>query len=118
MSPLFDAMTEAFEEATILGKPALFTCGRRIDRNTIPCGYYAYDVRHDDDCQGYAVQLGKFVLVFHWGTLITRDEIMLTRGYLGIDPTDLNYATGDCRSMKDFIEKYPPIAKAPKGLER
>jgi hypothetical protein len=30
--------------------------------------------------------------------------------YLDIDPEDLNYGTGDCRSMEDFIIKY--------GIER
>ncbi len=44
-----NAMEESFEEVTIFGKPAIFT-SLRIDRNTIPRGYYAYEIRHDDDC--------------------------------------------------------------------
>ena len=117
-SPSFSAMNENFEEVTILDKPALFTC-LRIDRASVPRGYYAYDVRHDDECRGDAVQLGRFVLVNHWGTLITRDEIKLhSNGFLNIEPEDLNYSTGDCRNMKGFIAKYPPLVKPPREYER
>lgn len=102
----YDAMTEDFEEVTIFDKPALFT-PLRIDRNTVPNGYYLYEVQHDDDCQGDAVQIAKSVVVNHWGSLITRDEIMLpSDGYLDIEPDDLNYGVGDCRSMKEAINKW------------
>ena len=94
----YNAMTEDFEEVTILDKPALFTPAR-IDRNTIPCGYHLYEVRHDDDCQGDAVQIASNIYVNHWGSLITRDELEIPDGFLDIEPMDLNYGTGDCRSM-------------------
>ena len=110
---LFNAMEECFDEVTILGKPALFT-SIRINRSTVPRGYHAYDVRHDDECQGEAVQLGLMIWVNHWGTIITRDEIRLQPdGYLDIEPSALEYCTGDCGNMKDFMEKYPQKAKPP-----
>ena len=113
-----NAMSEYFDEVTILGKPALFT-NLRIDRNTVPRGYHLYEVRHDDDCQGDAVQIARGILVNHWGSLITHEVINLPAdGYLDIEPEDLNYAAGDCRSMKTFMEKYPPRAKPPKNYER
>ena len=91
----YDARTEDFEEVTILGMPALFTPGR-INRNTIPNGYHLYEIRHDDDCQGDAVQIARNILVNHWGSIITRDEIELcTDGYLNIEPTAMNYGTSD-----------------------
>ena len=115
MSKLLNAMEEDFTEVTILEKPALFT-DMRIDRNTVPKGYYAYDVRHDDECQGEAVQLARSILVNHWGALITQEKIKLPRdGYLDIEPEDLNYDTGDCRTMKAFMAKYPPIEKSAKN---
>lgn len=115
---IFDAKKEKFCEVTILGKPALFT-PIRIDRNTLPNGYHLYEVRHDDECKGDAVQIAKGILVNHWGTLITRDEIKLpSDGYLDIESDDLVYSTGDCRSMKEFMDKYPPKAKPPKDYER
>ena len=103
----FNVMTEDFEEVTIFGKPALFT-PLRIDCNTIPCGYHLYEVRHDDDCQGDAVQIARNIIINHWGSLITRENIKLPPdGYLDIQPDDLNYGTGDCQSIKDFVDKYP-----------
>jgi len=114
----YNAMKTNFDEVTILEKPALFT-PIRIDRSTVPSGYYAYDVRHDDDQQGDAVQIGKFIMVNHWGTLIMRDRIKLPPdGYLDIEPEALNYDTGDCRSMKAYMEQYPPKTKPPKDYER
>ena len=118
MSVQCNCMIESYTEVTILNKAALFT-NMRIQRDTVPKGYYAYDVRHDDDCQGDAVQIARSILVNHWGTLITRDNIRLPRnGYLDILPEDLKYNTGDCRTMKEFMEKYPPKEKPPKNKER
>jgi hypothetical protein len=105
--PGYNAMTEEFEEVTIFDMPALFT-PIRIDRKTVPEGYHLYEVRHDDDCQGDAVQISLRIVVNHWGSLITRDEIILhPDGFLDIDPDVMNYGAGACRSMKDFMEKYP-----------
>ena len=102
-----NAMEEIFDEVTILEKPALFTCCR-IERSTIPKGYEMYEVRHDDDCRGDAVQIARGIMVNHWGTLITREEIELPEdGRLNIDSDDLNYGCGDCSTMKEFMEKYP-----------
>jgi hypothetical protein len=106
--PRYDAMTEDFSEVTIFNKPALFTPSR-INRDSVPDGYFLYEVRHDDDCQGDAVQIARMIIVNHWGSLITKDEIILPKdGFLDIEPEDINYGTGDCHKMKDFIRKYPP----------
>ena len=103
----YDAMNESFEEVEILGSPALFT-SLRIDRSTVPPGYELYEVRHDDDYTGDAVQIARRIVVNHWGSLITRGEIAMPNGmYMDIEPIDLNYGTGDCRSMMDFMTKYP-----------
>lgn len=107
----YSAMSESFEEVTIFEKPALFT-NLRIDRSSVPKGYHLYEVRHDDDSLGNAVQIAKGILVNHWGTLITRNKIKLPPdGHLDIKPDDLNYHTGDCRSMKDYMRKYPVKSK-------
>jgi hypothetical protein len=117
-SSRFNAMTEDFEEVTFLNRPALFT-PIRIDRTTVPRGYHVYEVRHDDDCQGDAVQIARNITVNHWGTLIMRDRIKLPPdGYLDIEPEALNYDTGDCQSLKEFMGKYPPKTRPPKDYER
>lgn len=107
----FNAMEHGFEEVTILGKPALFT-SLRIIRDTVPRGYHYYEVRHDDECQGEAVQIARGIMVNHWGSLITRDEIRLpSDGYLDIEPDALIYSTGSCDSMREFMKQYPPKQK-------
>ena len=109
----FDAMLENFEEVTLLDKPALFT-SIRIDRNTVPEGYHLYEIRHDDEGRGDAVQIAKGILVNHWGSVITQEEIKLPPdGYLDIEPEDLNYDTGDCRNIQEFMSKYPLESKTP-----
>ncbi len=114
----FNAMTEGFEEVTILGKPALFT-SLRIERGSVPRGYHLYEVRHDDDQQGIACQIAKGILINHWGSLITREAIKLpSDGMLDIEDDALNYSTGDCRSMADFMAKYPPITRHRDERER
>ena len=102
-----NAMEEQFEEVEILGKPALFT-PLRIERGTVPCGYHLYEVRHDDDCQGDAVQIARNIYVNHWGSLITLDEIdMPADGFLDIEPDDMNYGAGKCCTMREFMKQYP-----------
>ena len=66
-------------------------------------------VRCREDC---------FSMVNHWGTILTREPIKLPPdGYLDIDPEkDWNYAGGDCRTVKEFMQKYPPVKK--KDYER
>lgn len=111
----YNAITENFEEITILDKPALFT-PLRIDRDTVPGGYYLYEVRHDDDCRGDAVQIARNIYVNHWGSLIMRDELAIPDGILDIEPDDLNYGTGDCRSVRDFVTKHPPTERVYKYI--
>jgi hypothetical protein len=41
----------------------------RVDRASIPNGFYAYDVR--DECDGDPCEIRSFILVNHMGTLIT-----------------------------------------------
>lgn len=69
-------MTEKFEDVTVLGHPMLFTC-LRVDRDTVPQGMYMYEVRHDDDQQGEPVQIANWIMVNHWGTLISNRPIRL-----------------------------------------
>jgi len=101
----YNAIEESFEEIELFGKPALFT-PVRIDRNTVPKGLYLYEVRYDDEAGGDPVQIGRGILVNHYGTIIT------------IEPEDINFSTGDCRTIKDFQEKYKTKAKVRNEPER
>ena len=79
-------MTEKFEDVTVLGHPMLFTC-LRVDRDTVPQGMYMYEVRHDDDQQGEPVQIANWIMVNHWGTLISDRPIRLEPRLDGETPT-------------------------------
>ena len=104
----YDAMTEDFEEIMVFNKPALFT-NIRIDKATVPKGLYMYEVRHNDDWSD-PVQIGKSIVVNHFGTILTRELIKLSQsGLLNIDPDrDWNFAYGDCHTVNEFLDKYPP----------
>ena len=117
-----NAMTEKFEDVTVLGHPMLFTCAR-VDRDTVPAGLYMYEVRHDDDQQGDPVQIANWIMVNHWGTLITNKPIHLepseriNNAYRDIDPEeDWNYE-GSVATVKEYMEKNPPAVHKEKEHE-
>ena len=86
-----NAMTERFEFVTVFGHEMLFTC-LRVDRGTVPEGLYMYEVRHDDESRGDPVEIADWILVNHWGTLISGEPLRLkpnasgNNAYLEIDP--------------------------------
>ena len=116
-----NALAESYEEVTVLNRPMLFT-NSRIDRASVPKGLYVYDVRHDDECQGIPVEIADFILVNHWGTLISSRPIKLDahsvtgKKYRLIDEeTEWNYE-GIASSLQEYMEKHPP-RKAKKPVE-
>lgn len=117
-----NAMTEQFEDVTVLGHPMIFTC-LRVDRDTVPEGLYMYEVRHDDDQQGDPVQIGNWIMVNHWGTVISNKPIRLelspnrNNAYRDIDPKeDWNYE-GTVTTVKEYMEKHPPVLHKEKEQE-
>ena len=79
--------TEAFDSMTVNGVPALFTC-LRIDREAVPEGMHAYDIREADDGNSFAAVEPK-VVVNHAGTILTRKEFMTgKKGYVKIEEYD------------------------------
>ena len=118
-----DAMKETYEEVTVLGIPMLFTC-LRIDHDTVPKGMYLYEVRHDDEMRGDPVQIGKWIMVNHWGTLISNEPIPLdsykteNNALRDIDPEeDWNYE-GVSTTLSEYMERHPPKKHKQKNHER
>lgn len=117
-----NAMTETFEEVTVLGRPMLFT-NSRIDRDTVPKGLYLYEVRHDDDQQGCPVEIAPRILVNHWGTLLSSRPIRLfgapgsSRQSRMLQKADWNYEGADSTVQK-YLEQYPPRKEKRRGEER
>lgn len=97
-------------EIKVFGKPALFH-DLRIERSSIPKDLYLYEVRHDET--GEPIQIAKGILVNHFGSIITCEHLKLSpNGYLDIESQkDWNYVGGDCRTIKEFQEKYSMIRK-------
>lgn len=123
MAYRLDAMKETFEEVTVLGKPMLFTCCR-IERSTVPKGLYMYEVRHDDDQRGDPVQIANWIMVNHWGTLISSEPLNLNsyktanNAFLDIDPeNDWNYEGIDS-TVKEYMAQHPPKKEKQKDFER
>ena len=71
-----DAKETCWEKVEVLGREGLFTC-LRVDRNTVPEGWYMYEVRHDDECRGEPVEIALWVMVNHWGTLLVKEPFDL-----------------------------------------
>ena len=74
-----------------------------------------YEVRHDDDQQGDPVQIGNWIMVNHWGTIISNKPIRLepsqnrNNAYRDIDPEgDWNYE-GTVTTVKEYMGKHPPV---------
>ena len=110
---MFDATTEKYELVTVCNIPMIFTCGR-IKRNTVPEGLYVYDVRHDDECQGIPCQIKEFIMVNHWGTIISTKPLKLDEKWHDIELRfdektdewlDWNYE-GESLTLDEYVKEY------------
>ena len=88
MSPAikFDqAIKEAGSERVVISPKSknpyvcIYTC-RRVNRSTVPSGWYVYEIRTDDDGKGKWVTIEDHVLVNFDGTLLTKYPIKFTKG--------------------------------------
>ena len=100
-----DAMLEEFEHVELFGKPALFS-NFRIDRSTVPDGWYCYDVRGSDNDPGRLMTLEEKVVVNHAGTILSTEEITFPNGmdYCSIDGK-INFL-GDSATIAEFCEQH------------
>ena len=108
MKPI-NANEASYESFEILGHDALFT-NLRIDRKSLPEGLFAYDLRDCDDCCGEPCELRNFVLVNHWGTVITKEPIEGASEGIDLDEEDYNYL-GEDMTLENFLE-YPKFEPA------
>lgn len=51
-----------------------YITNHRIDRTTVPEGFYAYDIRHDEDW-GNPCTIEPNILVNHYGTILTNRPV-------------------------------------------
>ena len=73
---MINAKTEEFQHVELFGKYALFTNGR-IDRSTVPRGWYCYDFRGSDDDPGELRYIEEHVTVNHAGAILMSEKLEL-----------------------------------------
>ena len=71
-----NARTEEFQHIELFDKYALFTNGR-IDRSTVPDGWYCYDFRGSDNDPGELCFIEKNVVVNHAGSVLMPEKLEL-----------------------------------------
>lgn len=98
---MVNANEVTFELIMVDDMPAIFT-NSRVSNDSVPKGLFCYDIRHDDLCRGIACEIKPFILVNHWGSIITKKKIPLENGnrYLA---DDLNYL-GYPMKLGEFIK--------------
>ena len=90
--------TENYEQISLFDKTALFT-SLRIDRDQLPDGLYAYDIRHGDTGMD-AIELKDSILVNHMGTVITKEPIDLgDKGFIYIED-EVDFYFKDAKNIK------------------
>lgn len=107
----YDAKKAAYQEVTILGRPALFAeC--RIDNSTVPKGLYRYELRHGDENWGDPVSLSRNIIVNYYGAVLTREPFQLPiEGWILLEDDSLSFQDGGCRTLAEFQRKYPVSKK-------
>lgn len=86
-----ELFAEEFETMTVNDIPVLFT-GARIDRDAVPDGVFAYDIRESDDGDGPAT-VEPAVRVNHAGTILSREEFRM-EDWGGVEINDYNFEGG------------------------
>ena len=99
---VLDAREEVYDVVDVDGRLCLFT-NMRLDRDTIPKGLYCYDVRDSDSLGGSLAEVKPFVLVNHWGTIISWEEIELN-GDCSYFPKEEPYFVGIQLSLKEYVQ--------------
>ena len=90
-----DEIGEKYQQVELFGKPALFSNGR-IDRDKLPEGLYAYDLRGSDYDPGLPVTIQEHVVVNHAATVIAAAPIELPeQGFLYLGEDGLNFTGGE-----------------------
>ena len=108
----YDARRLSYDGFELFGKEVLFTQAR-VDRDTLPKGIYAYDLRHGDD-DGVPCMLEKRVVVNHFGTVLTNKPFRLSKdGYQIIGADDYSFSGQPECTLADYMKTHPPKHKEP-----
>ncbi|MDR3278010.1 MAG: hypothetical protein LBT12_04485 [Oscillospiraceae bacterium] len=100
-----------FDLVEICGKPALYTVSR-IDRNTVPKGWYAYDLRHGD--AGTPMTAEPLVGVNRAASILTTKPFSFDSiDDPHVDIGDSLYFLGEQRRFDEFTSDYGQVQAEP-----
>lgn len=100
-----NAREEKYQEVELFSYPALFTNGR-IDRGSVPKGFYCYDLRGSDNDPGQPVTIEKTVAVNHAASVLTSKAVKLPQsGYKRLKD-GLNFMGDTDITLSEFCTKH------------
>ena len=100
-----NARTEEFQHIEVFDKPALFTNGR-IARDTVPKGWYCYDIRGSDDDPGELCYMEENVVVNHAGSVLMPEKLAMPKfGRLDVRD-ELGFLDEGNMTLRKFCEAH------------
>ncbi len=100
-----NARTEKFQHIEVFDKPALFTNGR-IARDTVPKGWYCYDIRGSDDDPGELCYMEENVVVNHAGSVLMPEKLAMPKsGRLDVRD-ELGFLDEGNMTLREFCEAH------------
>jgi len=100
-----NARTDKFQHIEVFDKPALFTNGR-IARDTVPKGWYCYDIRGSDDDPGELCYMEENVVVNHAGSVLMPEKLAMPKsGRLDIRD-ELGFLDEGDMTLREFCEAH------------
>ena len=100
-----NARTEKFQHLEVFDKPALFTNGR-IARDTVPKGWYCYDIRGSDDDPGELCYMEENVVVNHAGSVLMPEKLAMPKsGRLDVRD-ELGFLDEGDMTLREFCEAH------------
>lgn len=77
-----NARKKEYEHIELFGRPALFT-STRIQTDSVPAGWYCYDLRSSDDDPGEPVTIEPYVVINYAESVLTHEKINIPgKGFL------------------------------------
>ena len=100
-----NARTEEFQHIEVFDKPALFTNGR-IARDTVPKGWYCYDIRGSDDDPGELCYMEENVVVNHAGSVLMPEKLAMPKsGRLDVRD-EVGFLDEGDMTLREFCEAH------------
>lgn len=103
----YDAKELMYQKIELFGKKGLFT-DYRVIPESVPDGFFRYEVRHDDDSIGIPTEAAKRILVNFLGTLLMEEPMPETeeeQGYKLISYDDWDYIDERCCTLKEYLQR-------------